>query len=265
VQCDQTISANNNVIASGSEIYAQVEAGNAISGEFYSGKRTVGITPRTMPDGSVFDTYIADGTAINIGAIPSSAGKATIQDVVLSPISNPYGAVVNEDGIYVIDCGGATLMIQNCRIVGTLVLLNPSSSSAVRESVSWEPAVANYPALLVAGTMGFAFASTPLSESARAVNFNPAGAPYGTVEDDDLLDTYPSLIKGLVYVSGDVATSNQCAFNGVVVVGVTLSATGSLDLTYQQTFLGNPPPGFGEAPRMVISPGTWKQAVDSGG
>jgi hypothetical protein len=36
----------------------------------------------------------------------------------------------------------------------------------------------------------------------------------------------------------------------------------SLNLTYSDVFLNNPPPGFGTAPEMVLSPGTWKQLVD---
>ena len=44
-----------------------------------------------MPAASVFDYYIANGTAINFTSIPKVQGKSTIMDVVLSPSNNPYG------------------------------------------------------------------------------------------------------------------------------------------------------------------------------
>lgn len=43
-----------------------------------------------------------------------------------------------------------------------------------------------------------------LDEGQLAMNFNPLGAPLAGVEDADVSDKYPSLIKGLVYVSGQL-------------------------------------------------------------
>jgi hypothetical protein len=257
----QTISANNNVVASSSEIYADVEAVNTISGGAYGGNRTVGITPRTMPDSTVFDSYLSDGTVIDMVNIPASHMVPTISGELISPLRNPYGAA-NALGIYVINCAGQNIVIADSRIVGTLVLVNPGSGSEVQGSVTWEPAVANYPALLVSGAMRFSFVKTALSEAAIGRNLNPTGTPFEGVENADMLDTYPSRIKGLVYVSGDAETLNSCAFDGVVVVGVTMTTTNELSLTYEQTFLDNPPPGFGDAPTLVVSPGTWCQVVD---
>ena len=65
-----------------------------------------------------------------------------------------------------------------------------------------------------------------------------------------------------MYASGDVTTKNYVTIDGVLVIGVTLTAQNDLSLTYRSTFYDNPPPGFGGAPEMVISPGTWKQLVD---
>ena len=110
-----------------------------------------------------------------------------------------------------------------------------------------------------------------LSEVDNGVNFNPAGTPYGGVDDIDITDQYPSLIKGLVYASGDVnATSSwsTIAIHGIMIVGNTLnikpsSSGGSVtDITYDRSYYDNPPPGFSSAPTMVISPGTWRQTVD---
>ena len=266
VTSDQTISANNIVDVANSAIAnSDVEAVNDITGPgTIQGTSTTGITPRAMPDSTVFDYYIdpANGTAIDINAIPSPGGTPTISDVVISPVSNPYGASLSPNGVYVINCAGQDIYIQNCRIVGTLVLLNPGSISDVLFAVNWEPAVINYPALLVSGDMRISLNNAPLSETTLAVNFNSPGTPYLGAEDTKIAQDYPSIIKGLVYVSGYLATMNNPVLDGAVVVGGTVNVNDTLELTYQPTFLNNPPPGFTMPPRMVVSPGSWRQIVN---
>jgi hypothetical protein len=204
---------------------------------------------------------------IDVGALPLNAeGHREIRGEVLSPLSNPFGANLNGEGVYVIDCLGQHVVIADSRIVATLVLVNPASGSSVENAVNWEPAVANYPALLVDGSMMLEFDDAALSEAAVQVNFNPAGTPYLGSEDGDKKDEYPSLIKGLVYVSGDLTVHQTPTIEGVLVVGNTLLASGQagsavLTLTYQQAFLDNPPPGFGTL-RMVVVPGSFRQVVD---
>jgi hypothetical protein len=252
VQSDQvTISANNSATASNSPVWAKVQVVNAASGNYFRSGFTPGITPRTMPGATVFDYYVANGTPIVYAGLPKSGGKTTIEKVVFSPTHNPYG-LANPKGIYVIDCLTGDLRIYNTRIVGTLVILNPGVFS-VQQAVNWEPAIANYPSLLVRGNAELAFASSTLSENSLSVDFN---------EDGDKLDTYPSLIKGLTYASENVTTKTSVTIDGVLVIGGTLTAQNTLTLTYESTFLDNPPPGFGGAPQMVVSPGTWKQLVD---
>ncbi len=151
LQCDQTISANNSVVASSSMINSEVQAVNNISGGEYFGSTTTGITPRDMPDAAAFEYYLANGTAISINSIPLDVEGRVIEDVVISPASNPYGAETNTEGIYVIDCLAQEIRIRDSRIVGTLVLVSPGSASKVYQSVNWQAAVGNYPALLVAG------------------------------------------------------------------------------------------------------------------
>ena len=125
-----------------------------------------------------------------------------------------------------------------------------------------EPAIANYPSLLVRGNVQLAISNSDLSETSSNVNYNPAGTPYASGYDNDTFDTYPSVIKGLLYASGTVTTKNYVTIDGVLVIGTTLTAQNNLSLTYRSTFYDNPPPGFGSAPEMVISPGTWKQLMD---
>lgn len=270
VQCNQIISSNGSISETSSTINANVEAGGTITGTGYTGTITEGITPRTMPDSTVFDYYLANGTVINLSDVPVLAGKPKIQYVVLSPANNPFGAgTTNPEGIYVLDCLAQEIQIQHSRIVGTLVLLNPDPQTRLENVQTWEPAIANYPTLLVSGSIVLDIDGPELSEIAdKIVNYNPPGTPYpypSGVSDTVLDDTYPSLIKGLVYVSGDVLINTQeTTIDGVLVVGNTFTSTSSSgpNLTYQPTFLNNPPPGFTEPPRMVIATGSWQRVVD---
>ncbi len=262
LRSDQTISANGRVDAINSSIVANVEAVTSINGTGYTGTTSTGIEPRSMPTSAVFDYYLARGTPIAVFDIPISASRAQMANVLLSPTSNPYGAETNPTGIYVIDCQGLDIEIRFCRIVGTLVLLNPGPGSIVKQSVNWEPAVKNYPTLLVRGALTISLDSADLSEAVTGVNFNPPGTPDEGDEDADLDDTYRSRIKGLVYLTGDLTALVFNTFEGVVVVGGTLNATGTLELTYKSTYFDNPPPGFFEVSDMRVVAGSWKQVVD---
>lgn len=265
IHCDQTISGNDTVQTSGAVIVeADVEAVNTISGSGYLQNTTTGITPRTMPDpATVFDDYLANGTVISITALPLNAGSRVLEKQLISPAVNPYGSP-NAEGIYVIDCLGAVLHIQDSRIVGTLVILDPGPGSKVTGAIHWAPARADYPSLLVSGTFEFSHsAANPLDENALGVNFNPAGTPFGGVENSDQNDPpYPTIIKGLIYASGDIFMSMDPAFKGVVISGNSFFQSGNATVTYQSTYLSNPPPGFTGPANMSIDRGSWKQVVE---
>lgn len=274
LNCNQTISANNSVNESKSTINTDVEAVNAINGIGYTGTITTGIAPRAMPDAvTVFDHYTGQATAINILSLPASMDETIryLQDVVLSPTNNPYGAT-DPEGIYKIDCLGVSLNISDCRIVGTLVLVNPGSATGIYKPVNWEPAIDNYPSLLVNGAFYFKIFTGQLDEVSRGVNFNPAGTPYQGDEDSVLDDVYPSEINGLVYIAGDAECNSSfttTTINGVLVVGGSLTITPSsnkdpayLNLTYDPKYCNNPPLGFEAPVQMKISSGSYKQVVD---
>ena len=265
LSCSQTVSANNSVSASDSTLNADIEAVNGISLSNCSGsgKRTRDVPRRSMPGSDAFQHYADTGTRVAMSAIPSSSGIRIIEDVLISPSRNPYGGVTDPKGVYIIDCAGQPLEVRRCRIVGTLVLLN-ANAPVIRDSVSWSAAVANYPALLVQGSARVELTDSSLAEggSGSNVNFNPSDTPYEGSSDTDSDDFYPSAIMGLVYVSGDLETANFPTFQGNLVVGGTLRATGGLRLVYRDTWLKNPPPGFVSAYRMVVAPRSWKQLTE---
>ena len=267
VQADQIVAAGNSINASAASIYANAEAANAINGVTYYGTKTTGVAARSLPSPTtVFDTYQALGSRISRWALPISDGARVIAEVVLSPASNPFSPFgTNSQGVYYIECDGENVRIRNCRIVGTLVLRNAGAGSRVEGSVNWEPAVANYPALLVEGNMAFQFSAAALDELTFWDNFNPFGTPYQGQSDNDLWDFYPSRIKGLVYVKTNaVARAGTQTFHGVVIAGNTFTAeAGSvLNLRYDATYLNDLPPAFRERVLMKVADGSYERHVD---
>lgn len=182
----------------------------------------------------------------------SLPGNAYVMDrALLSPTSNPYGAP-NPNGIYILNCNNQNVTITACRIVGTLVLLGAGSGTTIQGPITWEPAVAGYPALLSDSSIAIAFScSAGLGEATYGVDFNPPGTPYpfaGGTANTNASDGFPSIINGLVYCGGDLtlASSSAPTFSGCIVTAgkLNLNAT-AVNVTYGNGSYVAPPPGFG--------------------
>ncbi|MCA9041587.1 MAG: carbohydrate binding domain-containing protein [Planctomycetaceae bacterium] len=187
----------------------------------------------------------------NISVKEPDPPAGTIYKRVLSPNHNPYGNT-NSEGIYIIDCGGQNLAIDTCRILGTLVILNPGNSSQVNPGpIAWSPVHSNFPCLLVDGSFKIKSTNEGLQETRDDVNYNPIGAAHSTLgEDDDVLDIIPSKISGLIYVDKDLTLANQPNIEGVVLVGDNIDISNTFSLVYNSIFFTNPPPGFA-APETI--------------
>ena len=145
------------------------------------------------------------------------------------------------------------MIIERSRILGTLLVINPGANSCVSNGpISWSPAVAGYPALLVdadtAADADFTINATnrALSEKENGVNFNPAGAAHDEFgQDADTNDIYRSAIRGLIAVRDDLPYQNRALVRGQVIVGDDLTnSSGELEVEYLPDSLLNPPPGF---------------------
>jgi UDP-3-O-[3-hydroxymyristoyl] glucosamine N-acyltransferase len=77
--------------------------------------------------------------------------------------------------------------------------------------------------------------------------------------DADQTDVYSGLMKGLVYVSGNLSISKQAIFEGTVVVGGNTSISDITTVTFNSVHKNYPPPGFSEGAQMRIVPGTWRR------
>jgi hypothetical protein len=239
------LSGNSTVSASGSTVGLAVNAVSTVSGSYYQQQVLAGQTAVTFPTTAWMNStspYMSSGTTINYSAITG----ATIQKVVLSPGNNPYGST-NTKGIYIINCGGKNLTIQNCRIVGTLLVLN-CATLQINSSVNWVPAVTDYPTLMgQCTTLLLSMSSTSLLEnSTDKVSYNAPGTPYpypsGTT-NSTYTDSFPSVISGLMYVTGNAQLSGSNSI-GILIVSGTCSITGTVSPTYDTTYYSNPPPCF---------------------
>lgn len=222
-----------------------------------TGSSSILALPRQMPDASVVDLYRKMGTAL--------PAIWTLERVVLAPKYTSYG-VTNPDGIYVIEVVG-DVIIRDVRIHGTLVVINPGCLVVIEQNVHIENASPDCPALVVHGNLVLRHRSNgDLSESSEGVNFNPAGAPYGGVEDADQTDTYPSEIRGLVHCTGTLAWEQDGRVVGCVVSesGQLLTAVdlkGNNEITYNPKIVERPPMGYSTTPLMTPRPGTWTQVI----
>jgi hypothetical protein len=233
---NQTIGGNGSIVASGATIAPAVQGVSTPSGGTYSGGKSGGNTALVLPSSStIFNNYT--GTAISFGSIPTVGGIATLSGKTFSSSSNPVGGSTDPNGIYIIDCGGSTLNMSSCHVVGTLILKNPGASGSISGSNYFEPGTAGNPVLMVSGN----------------INIKPVNTSFtlsGT--------TYASAFKGVVYVSGNLATSNHPVFNGSVVVNGNWSSSGSTDLNYDSSVVTHPPAGFGSSSKMLVVSGSFK-------
>ena len=233
-----------------------------------TGTKTPGVPAKQLPDAThAFDYYIQNGTSVPISSFPTSGTTKVIRYRLFSPFKHPLsGGTANPNGIYVIDCQGWTVQVSNCRVVGTLVLLNTTSSSSVQGSNLFAPLGANNPSLLVKGDISISPLPTNLLDllttgdplgAVPSINFNPIGTPYKGISDTTYTTTYPSEIDGLVYVSGNLQTSGTATFNGAVLVGGTVTSSGTLSVTYDASAFNSPPPGF-FSPQLSPVTGSWR-------
>jgi hypothetical protein len=246
---------------------ADVQAASAIYGSTYLRGKTAGTPARTLPVvEDVFDDYLENATSINLSDLPYSflSGRYSIENVVLSPASNPYGSGrTNSRGIYVINGPWINLRIRDCRIVGTLVVLNPYGSTEISKSVNWEPAEPNQPSCLVWGDLQLDLDATVLREQTSPWrNFNPPGTPFGGSEDTDTADTYPSRLGGLFYATGDLECDGETTVDGLLIAGDDCEIDGTLNLTHRTIYTDDPPPGFYTIDGMQLRRGTWRREVD---
>lgn len=250
---------SNGILTNNGTIVGDAAALLILGGGTITGSPTILSLGRTMPPAGISALYQEMGTAIAPGS--------DLERVVLSPKYSSYGPK-NKDGIYVVNSGG-DLRIRDVRIHGTLVVICPGNTVTIEGPVHFENYSADCPALIVHGDLVLAFDSTsPLDEaSGGGVNFNPHGAPYQGVADDDQNDQYPCEIRGLVHATGTLLMQIRPRVVGCVIAeGAPLLAPGvridgQAEVLHDPSIAEKPPMGYSSTTTMRARPGTWTRVT----
>jgi hypothetical protein len=251
------IHSNVSQYASASTINASATSVGTVS----SGFTPAGVGGQPAVTLPTMASVIAAYTAIGSSGLLGGGGPQTIGQVVIGPNNPPSGLSANALGVYVIDCGGKRLTIQNARIHGTLVLTNNTAGVRLTSNVMIDPATAGYPAVITDGDLTITVSGVDLSEATQNVNFNPVGAAFEGSADSDKLDVYACEIRGLVYASGNITMSGGVSMTGPLLSGGTLTTT-SHTLIHRGVSPTVVPPGFSVGGGLVVDRATWRRVVD---
>ncbi len=259
------LTANGEIDGSNATFDIDVETASEVEDGNFTQTVTEDASPRELPNEHVFTYYQSTGTWIPIASIPLDGSTREIRGQLFSPARNPYGRT-NPEGIYVVDCLGETLIVEQSRIVGTLVLLNPGAGSGITSSALLEPVAANRPVLMVDGDFTLSTSTgnvETLSEATSGINLNPADTPYNGDDDSDIADVLPSKLVGLVYIGGTTTFTGYTTVDGCLVTGALyVNNSVRLRLNYDDQCFRNPPPGFAAGDPMEVIPGTWQRVAN---
>jgi hypothetical protein len=230
---------------------------------------------RTMPDPSVWDTYMALATTIpytNFPVDPAAPNKRTIERELLSGSVNPYGTV-DADGVYYIQIpSGKQLTASKSRLHCTLLIeLIGTGSFDTVQSCLWDPFNGNnYPCAIVKGTGAGDFqlkssAATLKEQQTPKKNFNPPGDPYDGESDTDESDARVPTMRGLFHVIGSGVHStlaSNLVIEGVFITEGSMTLGANLSVTVAPNLYSNPPVGYTAGggtpgPDLIVLPGTW--------
>ena len=197
-------------------------------------------------------------------------GAYVMRNSLLTPNSNPFGERnVDDEGIYVVDCSNEQVIIENSRVLGTLVLLQ-TRNVTIGKSMAMRNYIYNYPTLLADSDLNLSIQTEPLNESATGTNFNPIQLATLTrgrgfaIFDEDLDDSYPSRITGMIYVEQNLTISNELTVDGVILVNDDLRVeSATLNLDHNSVYYEDPPPGFEASVEMELMPGNVKRFVSA--
>jgi hypothetical protein len=185
-----------------------------------------------------------------------AVGTRYIENVLLGRGSNPFGSkITSANGIYSIDAIGQDLLIRDCRINGTIVVLNANKVN-LENSISWEPSGRNFPALIANAPVEDQTLNNTLSEATIGVNLNPATSPYRDSSNTTVSDSYPSTIVGPIVSTGDILLEGEATLTGPVMTPRRVNVESEeLSINVQSDIILNPPPGFfRDPPTMRLIP-----------
>lgn len=255
IRSPSIISTDGNFTASSATVKADVSAAGYVTGSTFSNTNLGLQSVRVMPDATTIAQYSAMATTLSYNSLDSNG---RFRRAILSANTNSWGGALNSSGVYKIDCGGLSLTIEDSRIIGTLIVTN-TSGVTINSSVNMSPWESGYPALLVSGNLTITTVPSDLLESSFR-NFNPTGSPYNGVTDSDTADRYPSMIQGIVYVTGGVTIQGTTTIVGALVSEGAIDIRSGSTVTLWRQITGNPP-GF-TSRTFVVDSTTWARGLN---
>lgn len=242
---------NDGLIKGSAESLLILGSGSATKGN------TILAAAKGMPDSGVIAQYMAIATPIT--------ASTTIDKKLLGPGVNTVGGGTSVEGVYVMNVNG-DVKIQNTRIYGTLIVNCPGKTVTLETDVLVQSARPDYPALIINGSLVIkAKTSSPLSESAQNVNFNPAGMPYLGVTNSTKTDTYPSEVQGLVHCTEEFFMKDGSLVRGGVICesknGTAAADIDNVEIVWDPALYNSPPLGYTATSGMKVVQGSWKQIV----
>jgi len=251
---DGGISANDTLLAShwSSRIVGDVEARKVywkfnVTGDVYKNA-----SPKDMPNARVVDMYRELATDIS--------GRTRITRQAIGPGRNPWG-LPNANGVYYLDAPGANVTLRDSRLLGTLIV------RCNRLTISGNVFVENFrkdmPALIVDGDLELACesAGSQLREHDENTNFNPAGVAFAGRTDSDKSDEYPSEIRGLVHVRGDLTLKSTALVRGAVVCDKDVRCDGTNEIVHDDDLSDRPILGYTCGDGYLYREG-WTRIID---
>lgn len=231
-------------------VTGDAEAVALSGGGVVTGTTTVGVTPKGVPLRTIFDDYVARATALSF--------SGDFDKVVLAAGVNEYdGSGLNSDGVYYINTSNNDLSLGRMRLLGTLVVDVGTGTLTIENNCLMEPYRDDFPVLIVKGAVDADLQGGSLSESS---NFNPPGAPYEGQTDSDKNDSYPSEIRGLMHVIGNVTFGFDAIYRGVCMVDGSVTVSGTPTFVHTPSLMLNPPLGYTDDPEsteMIIDAQSW--------
>ena len=235
------------------------------------GTNTVPAAAKVMPAAQwpTLMTYY-NSVATPLGLAATGGGTYQMNKFLLSPTVNPFGGSVNAAGIYSLTLtggggGGCNFQLTNGRILGTLIVTAQTNSQVnINAGVCWQAVSPKLPALIVSGTnltVTINLGNNWLSESNLQANFNPAGSPYDGLTNATMTDAYPSVVQGLIYVTGSgnaVRVQGNSCLQGTLICDGTVQVSGPAAVVQNTTTFANPPVGFALGNAVVEVPGSWR-------
>lgn len=253
------IHSNTSISTSGTNsINGPVCSVGAVSGSTFTPAATTGAAAVSLP---VFADVASEYAAIGATGTMSGTGAVILQYALVSPSAPPWALSSNAAGVYVIDCAGRRLTIQDCRINATLICKNASAGVRITGTILWDPATPGYPCLLADGPISITASGDDLSESASGKNFNPVGSPYGGSADADTADVYPGEFRGLIWATGALSMSGAFASQAPLIIGGAATFSNVTGVTRGVTPASGPP-ALRASPEFFIDRTTWARQVD---